>query len=544
MSVYLFGNCNVREIAQSKYLVGKDIRYKLIHSPNNYIEEKSCFPVELHEKLEKYQLSKYLDYNPLKEQLQLFDDSAVPSLIVFMPSHEFRPLFKSKTSCEVVWMHRAIFNKNLEFDKWFFSNYIEFDDERTYLDRFIQLVKEVRKLYPLVPIVILQRISNLKEYAPFPMSALIEWTYLSHNAEKVIIQKSTSVNNIQFISIDRIIQSLLTQNNIEELVPFLVFPRNRAKFHWNSIKNSKNELLLRRDLDHLNKKIYDEIAKVLLKFIETGTIKYSKYRIKASIESRKILDMLKSKDEYLYANALEYLIKRVPENNAEMVFDNLYYECTNPRILKMYSIYFSQFDGSYLEKIVEKYRILLENKRDKIAFHTYQELRYELERVEIDRLQIEENICKQLQNHVAQNRNILIYGANFFGRKIFELLKFLGMKKDPVFIDDNKKGCKRLEDIKHTDALILITAQLEQNQKKIVQKCEHEGFSKYAILKDNIGIFTDESAFKTWNVKDYYNFFYCSSCGFEREYIDLDECGYKLCICKQCADELILQGAE
>jgi len=541
MPIYLFGNCNVREIAESKYLSLYDAKYKLIHSPNNYIEDKCFVPIELEDKLRRYNLSKYLNYNPLKEQFQLLAEEVIPSLMVFMPSHEFRPLYKKKNSCEIVWMHRAIFNKNLEFDEWFFANYIEFDDERTYLDRFIQLVKKVRKLYPLVLIVILNRISNLKEYGPFPMSALIEWTYLSNNAETIIIQKLKSVNSIQFISTDRIIQSLLTQNSIEELIPLLVFPRNRARLQWKSIQNRKKELLLRRDLDHLNTKVYDEIAKVLSKFLESGEIVYSQYIPKSSLVNA--IDGLKSKDEHLYANALEYLIRKVPEDNAQLVFENLYYEYNNPRILKMYSIYFSQFDGGYLEKIVEKYSILLENKRDKIAFHTYQELQNELERVEIDRLQTKENICKQLQNHVTQNRNILIYGANFFGHKIFELLKFLGMEKDPIFIDDNKKGCKRLEDIKYTDAFILITAQLEQNQKKIVQKCEHEGFREYTILKDNIGIFTDESAFQTWDAKDYYNFFYCSSCGFEREYIDLDECGYKLCICKQCADELILQEA-
>lgn len=268
--IIFLGNCQADFVCEEMKRRGYDAKYRVLASPLTYTSHPGAVPASLGELELTMGLNDYFQGRELCHQFAPVDDYSTPlEAIVLSLFHENTPLFIHNEEEYVFYMSTQALTDKPEMMQWAQDNCRMFKpNPATYLERFAKMLFMLRKTYPGVPIVILQRLSHYPAFGPDPFSYLEEWDQTWVKADETLSTWASTINDVHILDMNRVFGGMWNSSDtgINTHCPFL-------KIKLEEKDGQVVGLHAQRDIEHIGP-MPARLAEKMVDFIEAGVIEY------------------------------------------------------------------------------------------------------------------------------------------------------------------------------------------------------------------------------------------------------------------------------
>lgn len=308
--LYFLGNCQMDFLSREVGERGLDVSYRVLASPFTYNSSPAKIPQKLEDFDRKLGLKDFYHGRILSHQFEMISpNDPEPELIVLNLFHENSPLFIHDEHKYIFFIDPKSWEEHPEFENWMKSNFGMIGaNPATYLKRYSEMLVNLRKQYPHVPVVVVSRLSHFPAFGPDPYSYLEGWGNLWQSAADIFRQWEAEIDGLSVIDMDRIFGGIWagSDKRIESHCPFL-------KFELTEENNVITGLHASRDVEHIGS-MWKVLAGKIEFFMAEGEVRYNEGETVPNewmipwqpekIDHEKLLEMLSSGGNYLCARAI------------------------------------------------------------------------------------------------------------------------------------------------------------------------------------------------------------------------------------------------
>ncbi|QJB57242.1 SGNH/GDSL hydrolase family protein [Pseudodesulfovibrio sp. zrk46] len=267
--IYFLGNCQADFVSRTMADKGFDTTYRVLASPLTYTSHPGQIPPVLAETVKSFGLGDYFLGRELINQFCPVTKDEAPELIVLSMFHENVPLFLHNEEEFIFYMDTNALTEVPAAMLWAQENCRMFQPNPVgYLKRFKDMLEQLRKDVPKVPIVILGRLSPYPAFGPAPYSYLEKWEEFWLSAKEEMAEWPSTMENVHILEMDRVFAGIWTESEtaIESHCPFL-------KLELEETDGQITGLHARRDIEHIGP-MPARLADKLIQFQKNGRIEY------------------------------------------------------------------------------------------------------------------------------------------------------------------------------------------------------------------------------------------------------------------------------
>lgn len=321
--VIFVGNCQAEALAHASAKVypmhTSHFRVNQVASPLTYLSHPDSIPAELTQVFSNSLAQLSLEERRLENQFEVVSrQEPAPQAVVFTLFDETEPLYEHLIDKYIFFASYAIHQRNPELTPWINDHFrIIKPDPNTYYERLSQMLTALRRRYPSTPFLLVKRLNPRLAYAPQPYSYLANWDQLHLGWDAWISQHP----GLSVLDMDRVVGGVLQDHDLTpcQIFPFLRPPETPYRFR--KYRRRFPRLLIHtaisRDIEHAPSLLWEQLARHVGQWVETGTISYTasevppsasillrQYRRLASID----YEGLKTGDPFKWSIAFESML--------------------------------------------------------------------------------------------------------------------------------------------------------------------------------------------------------------------------------------------
>ncbi|MBI9112615.1 MAG: SGNH/GDSL hydrolase family protein [Maridesulfovibrio ferrireducens] len=308
--LYFLGNCQMDFLSRAVSKLGYDCVYKVLASPFTYNSSPGIIPQELLDKDVNLGLADFYHDRSLSNQFEMISSAEPePEAIVINLFHESSPLFINRTQKYIFFIDPKAWTYHPDLEEWMKAGFGMIQvNPSTYMKRYEEMLKNIREKFPLVPILVVSRLSHFPAFGPEPYSYLEGWNDLWKYSGAIFNRWENNISDLNVVDMDRVFSGIWasSEKKIEAHCPFL-------KFKLAEENNVVTGIHASRDIEHVGS-MWPVLAAKITDFIENGKICYSANEVKPDewnhpwqpekYSEEELLKMLASGANYLCASAI------------------------------------------------------------------------------------------------------------------------------------------------------------------------------------------------------------------------------------------------
>ncbi|WP_432737838.1 SGNH/GDSL hydrolase family protein [Maridesulfovibrio sp. FT414] len=297
-------------LSRAVEMLAYECTYRVLASPFTYNSSPGIIPPDLDEMDRRFGLADYYHSRLLTHQFRMIGpEDPAPELIIMNLFHENSPLFINNEHKYIFFVDPLVWQEHPDFEKWMKDGFGMIGaNPATYLKRYGEMLRNVRRNFPGVPILVVSRLSHFPAFGPDPYSYLEGWGDLWRTSGPVFRSWELDIPQLAILDMNRVFGGIWSASDkrIESHCPFL-------KFTLTEEDNVITGLHASRDVEHIGS-MWPVLAGKVRQFMEDGAFSYSESEQvpdewmlpwrPEQLERERLLEMLASGANYLCARAV------------------------------------------------------------------------------------------------------------------------------------------------------------------------------------------------------------------------------------------------